>query len=136
MKTTNLMHPIQLVLGDWSNDGHGQTDTLFILSNLSSTEIEAAYKRGTKILGFDMKSQVAADYEDSKISETKVETFKKAGFVFSDSEWDLDGEGDIWLDSDCYAQLWLFVVKLGAPTFEYEIQRPPRLTIGGCGLFS
>lgn len=42
------MHTIILVVGDWSYDGHNQIDKFVIESNLSSQEIESAYKKGVK----------------------------------------------------------------------------------------
>lgn len=148
MKYENI---ITLVLGDWSHDGHGLTDRINISSNLTDKEITKAYKAGKKKLSFDF-DRVAEDYEDSRLTKVRWGEFLKLGFSNPEYEkkWSEpyqpgdtydpdDEESDLVLDSEGFARLYLFLVKLGNDKFEYEIlsdKQNPTIEIGGYGLFS
>ena len=59
----------RIVIGDWSNnDGHGVTNSTLIRSNKNGIEIREAYRKGTKMVGFDLTKNVCHDYKDSNIS--------------------------------------------------------------------
>jgi hypothetical protein len=119
---------LSLLMGDPSGDGHGQTGTLLLLSNLSAKEVEKAYKKGAKKLGIDVRKDVAAQFEDRTISASDLQKFKDAGMAW-------EGDADfLWTDS--YAKLFLFTVKVGDPTFEYQEVKDATVEIGGYGLFS
>lgn len=47
------MEYIEFQMGDWSCDGHGESDIRIINSNLSIEEIKAAYEVAIEKLGFD-----------------------------------------------------------------------------------
>lgn len=123
---------ISLVMGDRSGDGHGKTDTVIIKSNLSKKDLEKAYKKAIKIIGFDL-AEVASEYEDNYISEKLYLKLKKAGFTedYGESE---DEKYQIF--SEAYADIYLFFIKIGEPKFEYEIvDSSNSINIGGYGLF-
>lgn len=134
---SELKHVINLVVGDWSHDGHGKTQLVTIRSSLSGTEIEEAYKNGVKIIGFDLIECVAANYEDSGIDAEYERKLRAAGVdldstvekTYDRTEWSL------WTDS--YAELYLFFVKTGNPDFKFEFLNhdESNINIGGYGLF-
>jgi hypothetical protein len=68
-----------LVLGDWSDDGHGKTDRISITSNLDTKQIEKAYNKGAKKLGFNFVNDVANDYEDSLLPLPHLKTLIEHG---------------------------------------------------------
>lgn len=131
---------ITLVLGDWSDDGHGKTDTINIKSNLDKKDMEKAYEAGTKKLGFDFCGYVAEDYEDNKLDDEKWNKLKELGYqneaLEDEAEKYNDGEISLWTDS--YTDIYLFIVKLGNDKFEFEYlvgEQNPQIRIGGYGLF-
>lgn len=146
----NFPHSTTLVLGDWSDDGHGKTDIFIINSNLDSEEILAAYKKASKKLGFKFMDDVCADYEDNSIPIDYLKKLIESGLqldqVFT-SDYDLkrakkvledeDSEENVSLWTDSYTAIFLFIVKLGNPEFEYKIVEDDtdRINIGGYGLF-
>lgn len=148
MKYENL---ITLVLGDPWADGHGMSDRINISSNLTDGEITKAYQKGKKKLSFNFDG-VAEDYEDSHLEKAKWEEFLKLGFSNPEYEKEYgeiyqpgdtydpdDEESDLVLDSEGFARLYLFLVKLGNDKFEYEMlsdKLNPTIDIGGYGLFS
>ena len=57
-------------LGDQGGDGHSNTSDYHMISNYPADEIDEAYKKATKILGFDFVDKVGTDYQDNKLHET------------------------------------------------------------------
>jgi hypothetical protein len=138
--TKKLEHRIELVVGDWSHDGHEKTDVQFLESNLPSSEIKKAYNAGTKIVGFDFSKVVARNYEEDKISVDKVDKLKSLGCELFDSydEYDFSEKEGYQLWPDIFTDVYLFICKLGNPDFEYELvsDSADRINIGGYGLFT
>ena len=125
---------INLVMGDWSSDGHGKTETVSIKSNLDKEEIKAAYKAGTKILGFDFINEVCADYGcHHRLPQENFETLVKHGM--RRDNWDMYDENTISMWTDSFSEIYLFIVKLGNPEFEYKTVKAATIDIGGYGLF-
>jgi hypothetical protein len=135
------MNIISLVLGDWSHDGHSQSDTVVISSNLDKNEMEKAYKKATKKLGFDFCDTVCADYEDNNLSEENLMILVNHGLKIDDLDlynYDPKIDGDVHIWHDAFTHIYLFIIKLGNPNFEYKILEDdlnPSIHIGGYGLY-
>lgn len=146
-----FQHDVTLVLGDWSDDGHGKTDIVIINSNLDAKELMTAYKKASKKLKFNFINDVATEYEDSLLPREGLQTLIDNGLdlktVF-DTDYDLkeaqkvlegkESEEDgvsLWTDS--YTAIFLFIVKLGNPEFEFRFtdSEESQINIGGYGLF-
>jgi len=59
------MERFKLILGDWSDDGHGKTETFIVESNKPVDEAREAYFEAVKKTGIDFGEQVCRDYEDN-----------------------------------------------------------------------
>lgn len=139
------MEIIRLIVGDWSDDGHGKTDVIRIKSNLSQKKLAKAYDKGTKKVGYNFMNEVAAEYEDGTISHNQYTRLKELGFdkyEIETSFW-YDKKDKTPLDKRTYsispseyADLLLFICKLGDKSFEYEEVEDDSdsWTIGGYGL--
>lgn len=114
-----------LVLGDWSGDGHSMTTRYVIRSTLTVEGIKAAYLKGAAIIGVDVSQEVAGD--DESIDEVSAALFTEAGMEID--------PGHLRLEN--FLELYLFTVKVGEPTFTYEIvpDTTTHINIGGYGLF-
>jgi len=148
---STLDNTISLVLGDPSDDGHGKTDTFVIKSNLDQKDIEAAYKKGSEKLGFNLINEVCEEYEDSLLPKDKIDILVKNGFtidnLMSSSDYDREDAEEAFEDdessgfninSEYFANTYLFIVKLGNKDFQYEMLKGklnPTIDIGGYGLF-
>lgn len=147
-----MKHIISLVLGDWSSDGHGKTDTVNIKSNLDKNELFKSYKKGSKKVGFNFIDEVCSDYEDGLLSKNYLNLLVKQGFTVDSlgndisisnlievtEAFEADSEG-LDLDTETYTRIFLFITKLGNEKFQYEILKQkdsPTIEIGGYGLFS
>lgn len=127
-----MTYTLNLILGDWSHDGHEKTETITIKTNLSKEQIKSAYIKGSNLIGVDLIDEVAAEYEDSTLSLEYLEKFKKAGFEPNE---DMFYKGFYELDTEEYTNLYFFVLKKGNENFEYEIIENEDIDIGGYGLF-
>ena len=139
MNKENMKFQFTLVVGDWSDDGHGKTANIAIKSNLSPAEVLCAYETGSKKLGFDLINTVAEVYEDRAISREKWNAFVKLGFDCDlakfDVPYDNGDDDDLSLCYEAYTSLYLFVIKLGEPDFQCEPMNNKSIQIGGYGLF-
>lgn len=142
-----------LILGDWSKDGHSLSDTIHIASNINNKEIEKAYKKATKKLGFDFIDDVCRDYEDDLCPKDILNILIKYKFSINDLYIDPKFTGDLenatevftnkdsdglHLRKDSFLYIYLFIIKLGNKNFKYEIleeELNPSIHIGGYGLY-
>jgi hypothetical protein len=134
------MNRVNLVMGDYSGDGHMQQETMLIECNLTTLEIADAYKKGRAIVGWDLSETVADEYEDNKISLEKCNRLKELGY-------DTGFEGEGWVDEDDeegpristieFAHVYMFFVWLGNKdvVWEFVNDSTGKLNIGGYGLF-
>lgn len=140
------MKRIKLVVGDWSNDGHNQSDTFYIRSNKTAEEIEAAIPKAMDLTGMSFKGgdpkkyyQVACDYEDSYIPAKVLNKLKDKGieFPYDKLENEPDAEGSVCLVPDDFVEVWCWFVKLGDPSIEIKIENTsiPTIYPGGYGLY-
>jgi hypothetical protein len=150
---SELKHRINLLIGDWSGDGHEKTSEIPIQSNMAADEIREAYLKGAIALGVNLEEEVCCDYEDDYLPIEIYRIFESAGFGVS--EWSLGWMGkplsdrdrkkiedciakddNICLEDGTFAGLYLFTAKIGNPDFRYEVAERKDLCIGGYGLFS
>jgi len=133
-----MKNQINVVIGDWSDDGHGKTAIFIINSNLPLKQIETAYRKGSKKVGFKLHEQV----EDCEQSELDLDLFnklkdfglnlKKVGIDKSDIDEE-DNRVQLW--SSSYFKLYMFICQVGDPNLEYKLEHNSQLRIGGYGLF-
>jgi hypothetical protein len=131
------LNTINLVLGDWSGDGHEKTASIMISTNLSRQEIVDAYAAGTLIVGFDFSHEVCCEYEDHVIPHEKINKLIELGL-----QWDVDmfdaassSDEECYLTHETYVLIYCFIVSLGREGFRYELCKNNDIHIGGYGLF-
>lgn len=123
---------IELVAGDWSHDGHGRTGSFMIDSNLNLEEIEKAYKKATKMLGFDFCNEACTGYEENYLREDHIEAMEKCGLEVI---YDYEEEDRKYVFSEEFVQMYLDIIKLGNESFRYSFVTGITKRIGGYGLF-
>lgn len=148
-----------LIVGDWSDDGHGKTSTIIIEHNMPTLELlQRAYKEGCIKLNIrgvaydyeakppafrdiilkDVMANQANDYENSSISRELVEALAANGIVYSDHEdsfW-IDREGSYFEGPEGFARVWMQIAELGRPGLKWFIVENAHINIGGYGLFA
>lgn len=119
----------ELVVGDWSFDGHNQIDKV-IVEVKSELPLEEAYDKAVKILGFDLIKEYCYEYEDRTIPEHIWNSL--IGEENPDSE---DGNAEVWGSKE-WSELYLNFCKAADPTMTWKYPKMSQVTIGGYGLFS
>jgi hypothetical protein len=146
---------LKVTMGDWSNDGHGITEVVIVElpTIMSVIEFNRFYKVGASIAGFDLKEDVARNYEDSTIEMELYEKilelgynpyeFKRSSGMFDDLPYRGE-DSNVYINPELYLDLYMFFVALGYKevigsndSFAYSIvsDSMERVTIGGYGLF-
>lgn len=153
----------QVEVGDWSKDGHNQSDK-YTIDVPDGIDSEGAYQLAVRELGFTM-GDFCQDYEDNVFPVENyialLEAAKKYnvpvvmgeyGDLFGDErdyidlEESDDGEKIIALDPDTFFGLWLAMLNIGivitrggleGGRLAYEVKSPKGKThyIGGYGLY-
>lgn len=119
---TELNHVIELEVGDWSKDGHNQSDTFLFKSNYSGEEIDKGFERLKKEKQIDFK-KVCHDYEDSEIKDDVLVKLIKLGVLtqeeVDEAEEEYDGRYCVESALDL-AALALDTLHTFDPAFEWE----------------
>ena len=121
------MNRISLLMGDESRDGHGETESLVLDTNRTRKELEKAYKKGAR------KLEAANEYGERRLAKPIFDALKKLGWPVPEGF-----EKTRELDTDTYADIWIFLAKLGDPGLEVYVQTHDpvgKLYIGGYALF-
>ncbi len=129
---------IELVVGDWSKDGHNQSDKFLYETNLSKEEIEKAFSDGCNTIG--IKFNICEEYEDDKVSQDFISKIVLAGLDPSKylyESWDSKKLERIE-NPESFSLLWLDIAKVGNSSLEYKLIKPESgygIKIGGYGLY-
>jgi hypothetical protein len=125
---------MELIVGDWSNDGHGHSTSIIVQTNYDPEDITKAYAQSVE------KTGIAFD-EDS---EAKIYLFtmhegnkipKEAREILS-QYFDMRKYGEEIWTSDDYFDLWFNFVKISLPDLIMDKCRTEwTLIIGGYGIF-
>jgi len=80
------MNTMHVVIGDWTDDGHGKKETVTIESNKSVSELQKAYKKSCKLtkLAFDSdggfakeKLQICTESEENYLTPETIVILEK-----------------------------------------------------------
>ena len=93
-----LKYNVCFTLGDPSGDGHSNTSDYHMISNYPADEIDEAYKKATKILGFDFVDKVGTDYQDNKLHEPYFSILIEKGIIKKE-DYEYEYEGKIYLNT-------------------------------------
>ncbi len=127
---------LELVVGDWSGDGHNKTEKFMICSSLTRPELSKGYADATKKLGFDFSEEIGDAYEDHAFPKDKIELLRNAGVVFTLEDEEYGEEDYVTIYPDDFAGVWLAIVKFGNNSFDHSLLKTEQsIHIGGYGLF-
>jgi len=116
------MEKIDIVLGDWSDDGHGKYEKITILVNQTKAAMQLAYKDSCKALGIsfnhndDFTGIEGSSYKESKkrlvCAKYQETTISEYAFGILTGNYDLEPEfiesivtNEYWLEQDDFVKL-------------------------------
>lgn len=126
----------KLVLGDWSDDGHGISKDFLFDCNYDVHKIRQAYKDSCRKLGvtfnynedytglglrYGSKRQVWTEYEDNSITKTAFEILNNVG-CFDEIDYYEDGS-EYYLEEykDCAKLIMNFIALSMPEDFTYKL---------------
>lgn len=127
----SMKHSIDLVVGDWSRDGHGISEKYTVECNYNSKDVWGAIKAAKKWLEL---GEMCSDYEDSTIRQPDFDKLVEAGIDLTKYEY-YDNEEEIHMCSDSWVMFNMWLAKTQLPDLEYKEVNNKSLEIGGYGLF-
>lgn len=147
------MKKYKIEVGDWSKDGHNQSDIFFVECNMNpgsndgdwannDNSPNTPYSKGSIKVGFDLINKVCNDYEDRSISNEYVDKVVELYPKLLDEialEKNDDDETHNVCDAEAWLNLYLIICKIGDSEFKYKIVEESKdctLTIGGYGLYN
>lgn len=126
----------KLVLGDWSDDGHGISEVFLFECNYDVHKIRQAYKDSCRKLGvtfnynedytglglgYGSERQVWTEYEEDGITITAFEILNNAGCFTEIDYYEDEDKYYIWTHKDC-AKLIMNFISLSMPEdFTYKL---------------
>lgn len=141
----SLPHIIELVVGDFSGDGHDRKRKQLYRSNLTCTEVERAYKKGCEIVGFELdKESEYRGSESCKLEQEPIQALIANGvdmsaFLriqgFDPNTYKLEHDVYHHLTIEGYLFLWLSIAKIGNTTLAWQEFEPNCIDVGGYNLF-
>ena len=138
----SLGYTIDLIVGDWSDDGHGNTETFTIQSNLLQGALLDAYRKGCEIAGFDI-TKFCNHWEKKYLPANVYTRLVELGLDVENMEMyehdDSDDSGrkkkySVWRED--FATIYLFLAQLGDPSFRFDRIHTSSIHIGGYALFN
>ena len=111
-----MHNTIEFLLGE-ENPRYGRNKKIVLQSNLTASEIQAAYKFGCILLGFDF----LAVNDPSLLSPEHYELLRSYGMEQEYKVVDSVKRG-VYLSVEQFMKVYLFVVFLGDEEFEYSFQ--------------
>jgi hypothetical protein len=135
---TNKNMKVKLTIGDWSGDGHNQSEDFVFEVNKSVEEIRQAYKDSCKLTGmqfnhnenytgikYDWQAarnyEICTKYEDGCMRADLVKKLKTFGLDATNfSIEDVEEGEDCHFDTDTFAELIMEFIKLSLHDLTYE----------------
>lgn len=114
---------IELVIGDWSNDGHGRMDSIpLIIKVENGDDVVKALENAENLLleQYDIDlSTWFYEYEDNKINKDDVEKLVKLDVEFDKNQIDENGDLTIW-DADEFYEIWKQLIVKANPNISIK----------------
>lgn len=124
-----LEYRFRLTIGDWSDDGHGQSDELVFVANYPVSELRQAYKDSCKKTGIqfnnnnknytgsplefrDRSRMVCVSYEDYTIHDNVKKILINHGIDMT--------KYDDYLDPDSFGELIMEFIRISLPDLKWE----------------
>jgi len=139
------MHKINLIVGDWSNDGHEKTEDIRFNASLDKENIEKAYKKGIKIVGKEFLT-LCEEYEQNTIPKKlfmQICALESRLINYSDfnetiEELNASDESYYSISPLQFAVMYMAIAAQGNVKLTWELDILPissYINVGGYGLF-
>lgn len=117
-KTMNEMpvYYFKIVIGDYTQDGHGMSSDYLIQSNKPACDVRSTHESVGEKLNIYIED-ICDVYEMDEIDEDTVTDLENLGYEFEDAS----GMGKGIVSPDEMARIWLFLLMKADPELKLEI---------------
>lgn len=121
-----LPYEFPIVLGDWSDDGHGETQNVCVRCSHTIDELHKSYKASCEKTGIFFADEVASGYNDPTMTSKAVEIFTQFDCPFEELLSDIYGWDesepltDLSLEPTQYVRLLMWFIGLSLYDLKYE----------------
>ena len=128
----NKWYAIELVTGDWSNDGHGKEYIENFKVNKTQLELDLLYKTSVEKTGLRLCEEVCNNYSDNKISQEILKLFEDHKEPLVDIL-----EVDYGVCKYEWPIIYLRFCRMSDPDLKWKplTKTSTKINIGGYGLF-
>lgn len=110
------MYRFYMTIGDWSGDGHNQSEDFLIESNYPVELVRETHFQMKEATGINIE-EICSEFEEDEIDPKTVEKIKELGFHFENSS----GMGDGIISVPEMASLWVFLLMKTDKDLKLEI---------------
>lgn len=118
------MFSFKMMVGDWSNDGHGQCVDFVVSSNKPVEHVREAHYLIRETTGIDMET-LCNEYDDSSIPDDVADKLEALGFHFEAPC------STVCPSPKEFASLWVFLLQKADPELQLSIEDIPQLQFYG-----
>ena len=110
------MYRFYMTIGDWSGDGHNQSEDFLIESNYPVERVREVHFQMKNATGINI-DEICSEFEEDEIDPETVAKIKELGFCFENSS----GMGDGIISVPEMARLWVFLLMKTDRDLKLEI---------------
>ena len=110
------MYRFYMTIGDWSGDGHNQSEDFLIESNYPVERVREAHFQMENATGINIE-EMCSEFEEDEIDLETVRKLKRRGFHFENRS----GMGDGIISVPEMARLWVFLLMKTDKDLKLEI---------------
>ena len=118
---------INLVVGDYSGDGHDKRETITIRSNKEADETRYAFEQENETVQLE---QYCSEFEDQEFPTALISKYVSTDLYVVDPDEEFSE-----MDLDTFAEIWMGMARAGDPELVLSVENIPEIFIGGYGLF-
>jgi hypothetical protein len=111
------MSKIDIVFGDWSDDGHGKYKRVTVSINITKEKMQDAYLSSCKKFGFNL-DDACRDYEDSTMPDELYNILVKENYP--DVERFDEDEYSKTMDTEMFLEILMWWIKQSYPEFKWK----------------
>jgi len=126
------MFPYELVveestitLGDWSDDGHGKYEEVYVRHTYSTKALKEAYKKSCKKTKIKLHKYLCSDHEDRYLSTEQEKELAEIGIPIGEIIKNFSDDEDFGFDRTVTCQLFVEIlmhfIKLSLEDLSWEI---------------
>lgn len=135
-----MAYMYRITTGDWSQDGHNQTDDFYIISNKAYEDLQLAWGKAKEACPQLDPKDMCYEFEDHRIPAEVEEWLVHEHVGFYNKWTEPDQGGDDFANFTCPQSLveYMFLfMQIGDPDLDLKVLSVPWLSFatGGYGLY-